>query len=88
MSYYQNIFTIPKNEPIIPFKTKCSREKRNQEAIQQSILLGLLTQFYTITLEKPTKKSNVTEQIPKITTIKIDVEYLNFMPFSTDWEYN
>ena len=34
----------------LPFKTNCSREKRNQEAIQQSILLGLLTQFYTITL--------------------------------------
>ena len=65
----------------IPFKTKCSREKRNQEAIQQSILLGLLTQFYTITLDKPTKKSNVTEQIPKIMTIVINGEVFDYDTF-------
>ena len=74
-------FTFTSNDSALPFKTKCSREKRNQEAIQQSILLGLLTQFYTITLEKPTKKSNVTEQIPKIVSIVIDGEEFDFDNF-------
>ena len=68
-------------EKALPFKTQCSREKRNQEAIQHSILLGLLTQFYTITLEKPTKKSNVTEQIPKIMTIVINGETFDYDSF-------
>ena len=77
-------FIFTRKDNSLPFKTQCSREKRNQEAIQQVILLGILTQFNAVTLEKPTKKSNVTEQIPKIISIEFGNEIFEFDNFVKD----
>ena len=77
-------FIFTRKDTSLPFKTQCSREKRNQEAIQQTLLLGFVTQFHTVTLEKPTKKSNVTEQIPKIISIEYGNETFEFDNFVKD----
>ncbi|KAL7715898.1 Uncharacterized protein QTN25_006595 [Entamoeba marina] len=55
--------------------------KRNQEAIQQAVLLGLLSQFYTFYVERPIKKSNVTEQILKIVSIDFGEELFEYNSF-------
>ena len=77
-------FIYTRNDTSLPFKTQCSREKRNQEAIQQALLLGIVTQYYSVTLEKPPKKSNVTEQIPKIISIERNNESIDFDNFVKD----
>ncbi|ELP94888.1 hypothetical protein EIN_249220 [Entamoeba invadens IP1] len=76
-------FVFTKNTSL-PFKTQCSREKRNKEALQQAVLLGLLTQLHTIDVERPLKKSNVTEQIPKIISIDFGNEIFEYDGFVRD----
>ena len=62
---------------------KASRDFRNSQSLQQSILLGLLNKYCSITISQPAKRSTVTDQFMRIISlnfgngdeIKID-EYL------------
>ncbi|BFU23523.1 hypothetical protein EHI8A_076270 [Entamoeba histolytica HM-1:IMSS-B] len=48
---------------------KASREFRNAQTIQQSILIGLLNKYCTITIGQPAKKSTVTQQFMRIISL-------------------
>ena len=48
---------------------KASREFRNSQTLQQSILLGLLNKYCSITISQPAKKSTVTGQFMRIISI-------------------
>ncbi|ELP95268.1 hypothetical protein EIN_430740 [Entamoeba invadens IP1] len=69
------------NNASLPFKTQCSREKRNQEAIQLAVLIGLASQICTLTVEKPPKKSNVTQQIPRVVSLDFGNEVVELGSF-------
>ncbi|ELP85910.1 hypothetical protein EIN_134840 [Entamoeba invadens IP1] len=75
---------VPFREKSLPFKTKCSREKRNLEAVQQAILVGLVSKMFSILIERPPKQSKVTEQIPKIISIMGESSVLEFDSFVKD----
>ena len=46
-------------------------DSRNYMVYQEALFLALLSQYYEITISKPTKKSIVTDQFLKVKTIKI-----------------
>ncbi|KAL7714807.1 TATA-binding protein-associated phosphoprotein [Entamoeba marina] len=68
--------TVEKNEKVritpldklIPV-LKASRETRNFQTLQQSLCIALLSEFATITIKQPAKKSTVTQQYMRIKSI-------------------
>ena len=48
---------------------KASRDFRNSQTLQQSILLGLLNKYCSITISQPAKRSTVTGQFMRIVSI-------------------
>ena len=48
---------------------EASREFRNSQTIQQSILLGLLNNYCSITISQPAKKSTVTGQFIRVLSL-------------------
>ena len=61
---------------------KTSREIRNFQTLQQSILISLLNRYADITFKQPAKKSITTQQYMRIKTIKFSEENtINFADF-------
>ncbi|ELP84842.1 hypothetical protein EIN_283980 [Entamoeba invadens IP1] len=48
---------------------KASRDFRNAQTMQQSILIGLLNRYCEITIAQPAKKSTVTQQFMRIVSL-------------------
>ncbi|ELP89274.1 hypothetical protein EIN_487760 [Entamoeba invadens IP1] len=61
-------FSTPEDH-VISNCVRSKRDMKNFEAIQESYLLGLLNAFCSFTFEKPAKKSKVTFQFVKTTTL-------------------
>ncbi|KAL7713709.1 TATA-binding protein-associated phosphoprotein [Entamoeba marina] len=59
------ITPLEKRIPVI----KASRETRNFQTLQQSLCIALLSQYATITIKQPAKKSTVTQQYMRIKSI-------------------
>ncbi|GAT96857.1 hypothetical protein CL6EHI_137230 [Entamoeba histolytica] len=55
---------------------------RNYQALQEAFFIGLLNQFATITICKPSKKTTVTIQFIKIQSIQLERQY-DEIPFSS-----
>ena len=67
--------------PCLHVKTQLTRRKRNREAVQQAVLVALLSLRYDVEIEKPAKKTNVTSQIPKVKSISVGGETLDYDTF-------
>ncbi|KAL7719541.1 TATA-binding protein-associated phosphoprotein [Entamoeba marina] len=59
------ITPLEKRIPVL----KASRETRNFQTLQQSLCIALLSEFATITIKQPAKKSTVTQQYMRLKSI-------------------
>ena len=64
--------------------SSCLRATRNYQTQQQSILLGFANVFYSVSIERPKKKSNLTLQFFKVLSFQNGITTIDFFDLVND----